>query len=417
LLRRWSAPPAEDEQTFYAFAHDSMRPRAPRAASIEFSAAVVAAEPPRPNIFVIDVRGLRPDYLRPYRSDVTFTPAIADFAAGAVVFTNAFTRHTGSRLAGPSLWAGSMLPPAARLPTPGLDPLARLLTANEYHTLLAPDRAVGELLDASARNAPLRAAAPAGTNDLCGVLKELEPRLPAGAQERPVFALVIATDLELPHRRDGYRPLDADSYGEHLAAYASRVKRIDACFGGFVNHLERTGLLDSSIVVLTASHGAALGEHGRWGTGEFVTPEVVRVPLIVRLPAGLSTRITDTASLAFVTDVVPTLYELLGNRPERRQPFFGVSLLGERRRTTSAVVSAADAPVFGLLEAGGERLLVSDAVSHADEAYRLAGNGRYERDDARSGRRRAAHAEIRRALEALDAFFFREGGTVSETNR
>ena len=59
----------------------------------------VPARPP--NIFVIVVDSLRPDYLSPYNPVVTFTPSIGAFADDSVVFRQAFTPYAGPRCRSP----------------------------------------------------------------------------------------------------------------------------------------------------------------------------------------------------------------------------------------------------------------------------------------------------------------------------
>ncbi len=98
--------------------------------------------------------------------------------------------------------------------------------------------------------------------------------------------------------------------------YASRLQRIDACFGKFIDYLEAEGLYDDSIVVFTADHGDLLGEEGRWGHAYNLNPEVIRIPLMIHRPsrACKGSRSTRKA-LAFSTDITPSLYRLLGYAP------------------------------------------------------------------------------------------------------
>ena len=92
------------------------------------------------------------------------------------------------------------------------------------------------------------------------------------------------------------------------------MRRIDGCFGAFVAYLKQHGRYDNSIVIVTADHGDALGEQGYWGHAVWLFPEIVRIPLIVHVPAALrQTVTTDLTRLAFSTDIAPTLYALLGH--------------------------------------------------------------------------------------------------------
>ena len=81
------------------------------------------------------------------------------------------------------------------------------------------------------------------------------------------------------------------------------------------------------------------GEHGVWRHGSRLTPESLRVPLVIRLPGDH--RIGRENGLVQQVDILPTLLELLELEPPREVE--GRSLLplfvGEAR-------SAADDPAF-----------------------------------------------------------------------
>ncbi len=78
-------------------------------------------------------------------------------------------------------------------------------------------------------------------------------------------------------------PLDLMSPEDHLAArraYAALIEGLDDWVGRLVEHLERLGELDRTLVVLSSDHGDMLGDHGRWGKKCYYEP-ALRVPLIV----------------------------------------------------------------------------------------------------------------------------------------
>jgi arylsulfatase A-like enzyme/Tfp pilus assembly protein PilF len=97
----------------------------------------------------------------------------------------------------------------------------------------------------------------------------------------------------------------------HALAYDGEVAYADELVGRLLRALERGGLYDRVILVLTADHGEGLGDHGEAEHGIFLYREAVRIPLIVRLPhAGRAgTRVTGTFGQA---DLAPTLLELAG---------------------------------------------------------------------------------------------------------
>src|SRR5439155_10475982 len=105
-------------------------------------------------------------------------------------------------------------------------------------------------------------------------------------------------------------------YPGFFAPVASALHRIDGCIGGFIDFLKRTNRYDNSVVILTSDHGDSLGEEGRWGHAHFIVPEVMRIPLIMHVPAWLRSAVSvDLSALTFSTDITPSLYTLLGYEP------------------------------------------------------------------------------------------------------
>jgi len=71
------------------------------------------------------------------------------------------------------------------------------------------------------------------------------------------------------------------------AAYYGMIDQVDCYFGQTLDHLEALGEdLDEWIIVYTSDHGEMLGQHGIWEKTRFYEASV-RVPLIVRWPAGI----------------------------------------------------------------------------------------------------------------------------------
>src|SRR5439155_633275 len=70
------------------------------------------------------------------------------------------------------------------------------------------------------------------------------------------------------------------------AQYAGEVALLDESFGELLDHLRARGLDRSTLVVFVADHGEEFHEHGGFDHGRTLYQELVRVPLLVRLPAG-----------------------------------------------------------------------------------------------------------------------------------
>lgn len=93
------------------------------------------------------------------------------------------------------------------------------------------------------------------------------------------------------------------------AAYYSEVRAIDHQLGETFERMRSDGLLDNTIIIITADHGEALGEEGKLGHGH-LQASVVRIPLIFWAPRQLVPRVDDR--WASLVDVLPTLLDLTG---------------------------------------------------------------------------------------------------------
>lgn len=69
-------------------------------------------------------------------------------------------------------------------------------------------------------------------------------------------------------------------------AYDDGLAYLDAEIGKLFDDLDRRGVLDDTIVILTSDHGENHGEHGLIGHGRSLYDQEVHVPLMVFLPDG-----------------------------------------------------------------------------------------------------------------------------------
>jgi hypothetical protein len=175
-------------------------------------------------------------------------------------------------------------------------------------------------------------------------------------------------------------------YPGFYAPYASRLERLDACFGDFIAQLKVEGLFDNSVIILSADHGDSLGEEGRWGHRTYLVPEVVRIPLIVQLPRALqSILVTDLGRMSLLTDIAPTLLSLLDPSHVDEPPPYGSRLyvrpggeLRERRRSEVMLMSSYG-PTYGLLRRNGRRLYLADLADGTESTYGLDAVGDHRR--------------------------------------
>lgn len=141
--------------------------------------------------------------------------------------------------------------------------------------------------------------------------------------------------------------LRAEVHSRLRDAYDDGIAWIDRKLEELLGELERRGLLDDTLIVVTSDHGEMLGEHGLIGHGNTLHRQVVHVPLVVlgargmRVPGG-----EVIPRPVSVGDVPATLLELLGDPEAGRFP--GRSLC--RFWADVANTATVDGPVLSEVE-------------------------------------------------------------------
>lgn len=95
-----------------------------------------------------------------------------------------------------------------------------------------------------------------------------------------------------------------------IDAYDGEIRYLDDQLREFFDALDDRGLLEESLIVVTADHGDAFGEHGYYTHPRYLHESLLHVPLIVSLPdeSGSETVTTPVSTL----DIVPTMLEYAG---------------------------------------------------------------------------------------------------------
>lgn len=127
---------------------------------------------------------------------------------------------------------------------------------------------------------------------------------------------------------DGSLSPDARDLEQLQRLYEGNVRFADAALGRLVERLRRDGLLERTLLIVTADHGEALGEGGRFGHNTSVDESMTSIPLLVRLPAELRRvgRITqnvgsiDLGPLILETVGLPVPASFKGRNPLRTRP-------------------------------------------------------------------------------------------------
>src|SRR5262249_6364996 len=109
-----------------------------------------------------------------------------------------------------------------------------------------------------------------------------------------------------------------------LALYDGEIAWTDSFIGRLRADLEKAGILDDTLIVITSDHGTEFFEHGDKGHRKTLHDEVIRIPLVLRYPKKLP-RGARIEALSRGIDVGPTVLELAGFPPPT--DVFGTSLV------------------------------------------------------------------------------------------
>ncbi len=110
---------------------------------------------------------------------------------------------------------------------------------------------------------------------------------------------------------DWLETLDSESdLAALVARYDQEVAFADAAIGELMLSLQAMGLYENTIVVVTSDHGEGFLEHDKLLHSFTPYDEVLRVPLVFRLPTSLITPVPEVDAPAGLVDLMPTLLDL-----------------------------------------------------------------------------------------------------------
>jgi len=325
-------------------------------AVVLLAAAGCASEPP-PNLVFIVVDTLRADRLGCYGAERETTPAIDALAARAVRFHRAYATAPWTRPSIASMLTG-LYPTSHGASTVDLmlpdsvATLAGMLQAEGWATAGVISHGVISRRAGFARGfdhwqqSEARGHEHISTAGVTGQALEQLDRLAGGAQ--PFFLFVHYFDPHyFWHRHDDadfaadsagrlngrqsiwqLRGMRQELTGEELAfirdTYDEEVRHTDGGVGRLLERLGELGLESDTVVVFTADHGEEFMEHGWIGHTRSLYEELVRVPLIIRVPGAAPAVVHRPVSLV---SLVPTLLDLLcGPCLDEEYTFQGPSL-------------------------------------------------------------------------------------------
>ncbi len=377
-----------------------------------------SVEKQRPDVLILLVDALRADHLGAYGSQRP-TPAIDSLAADGLMFRHSISQSTFTKSSIASLFTGRHLYQhgvywGSHQETP--ETIKSDLLSLDETTLAESLAKQGYLTNAWVQNSHLRGFMGFGQgfvdyNDQQGSIQRIHrqawPFFRGAAQRYNFFTYLHYIDLHDPYRPtapydslfgdhgDVYKGIDLANWGTYLAAvrrgedvpsaerieqfkdyYDGLIRMVDDEIGRLLDELKRTGLYDSTLIVLTSDHGDAFMEHGFISHSTTPYEELSRIPLILKLPrqerAG-----TIIEQQVRLIDVMPTILGLIGlDRPRPvagcdLRPLWDDKIAPRDPHCLLAVSEIAEDGAYPTVAVRSQRLKYLHFETKADEIYDL----------------------------------------------
>ena len=373
------------------------------------------SEPQRPNVVIIVLDTLRRDATGLSADSAERTPNLAALAEEGVVFTHAFSAAPWTVPSHASMMTG-LLPSGHNCVSlrPRLDPriptLAQLAgeagyaTGAFYSNPWLSDKATQVLrgfeeqekaeitglfqLESKFGDQGGRETAGNVSRWLGGRVDDGRPFLmfvnileshlsydpPKAYREAHLGALAPGETVSIAWAHEynaGLHPHDQVNWSVVKRLYAGDVWSADRFLGEILQSLDREGLSQNTVVIVTADYGENLGDHGLMEHQFSIHETLLAVPLVVRVPAALRERFDLSAGTGErcgdpvqTTDLFATVLDLVGDEAFAVPP---------SSRSLFAPPAEADRPLFaeyagpapGLLEMLSEKNPATDVTRFA----------------------------------------------------
>jgi arylsulfatase A-like enzyme/tetratricopeptide (TPR) repeat protein len=265
-------------------------------------------------IVLISIDSLRADHLPAYGGEGVKTPGIDRLSADGVVFERAFSHIPQTLPATVSLLTGRLpfdtgvrdgvgftVPEGERL-------LPEMLRDRGYSTaavvssfLLRKETGINQGFNLFDANLPV-------TDDRVSALRR-DPLDAERVAEHWLDSVGGQRTFLFLHLDGPHPPYAKATSSDQLSSYDGTIASIDEVVDRLVRYLKTHQLYDQSAIILVGSHGEGLGDHGESAHGLLTYDEALRVPLIIKPPAGegAGRRVKIAVQQA---DLVPTILNL-----------------------------------------------------------------------------------------------------------
>ncbi len=139
------------------------------------------------------------------------------------------------------------------------------------------------------------------------------------------------------HDSSFFAGFNEESFRFLRARYDGELAYADQNFGSFADRMRRKGILDETLLIITADHGEFLGEHATVGHPELLFNPVLKIPLIFRYPHLIAPQ--KRFDYASNVDIFPSLLTMMGYEEQIPSDISGINLFGEMPREDRRLLS------------------------------------------------------------------------------
>jgi arylsulfatase A-like enzyme len=136
-----------------------------------------------------------------------------------------------------------------------------------------------------------------------------------GLEGRPFFALLNYFEAHAPYRAPTEYLNRFRQGGGVIDRYDAAIAFLDSELDRLLKALEDRGVLNQTVVVVTADHGELFGEHGLDGHANALYMPLIHVPLLIRYPPRTppGARVQEAVSLI---DLAATILDVSGHKQD-----------------------------------------------------------------------------------------------------
>ncbi len=270
-----------------------------------------------PDVYLITIDCLRPDYVGAFNRLTRMTPTLDELMSRGTIFSQCVSHAPFTTPSIASLMTGHYpLDTGVRLLlgqlcNESLPTIAQVAKRAGYTTAGFPSAFILNSDTGLQRGFDLYRDIDDGVSSTrggcwqpCAPIHDAFERFLIDAGRDPVFCWLHYFDLHDYH---------LDQTLPHAASYARDVhEKVDQqCMRGLLSIIERHRSVDNAAFVITADHGECLYQHGQRGHGWHVYDSVIRVPLAISWPGKVAGEKVNH-HLARHIDLLPTLAKRWG---------------------------------------------------------------------------------------------------------